>query len=178
MRYEDINPGRYRGTVTGSALGTTSTGKPQIAVGFDVHLTDEDGRALSLPMTWYGYFTEKTYELTDKALMALGFDVSTQDLETLNPDEPSDTPIYGAEASLVLEPDDKDRIIIRWVNKPGGGLALKDRMDRGEAASLAKQMRAKMLAARGPGGASAPASQPRRPAPSQVGRSNFDDIPF
>lgn len=177
MRYEDINPGRYRGTVTGSALGTTSTGNPQIAIGFDVHLRDEDGRTLSLPMTWYGFFTDKTYEQTDKALQALGFDVATQDLETLNPDEPSDTPICGAEASLVLEHDDQGRILIRWVNKPGGGLALRDRMDRGQAASLAKQMRAKMLAARGPGRASAPAPRQTR-RPETASGMDFGDIPF
>jgi len=168
MRYDTIPAGTYVGTVTGSALGTAKTGNEQIAIAFDVHVEDpETGAPCSIPMTWFGFFTEAALQTTDKALAALGFDPTTRDIVELNPDEPHLTPIAGVEADLVLEHEQKEdgsgtKLRIRWVNRRGGGIAMKDRMEPTQAKAFGAQLRARLIASRGPG--AAPAAKPAAPA--------------
>ena len=206
MDYRDIQPGRYMGTVTSSCLGRAGNGTEQIAIGFDVHLGVDQQ---SVPMTWYGFFTDRAWETTEKALRALGWDPAEHDyqLDALNPHDPYETPLKGAQAQLVLEHEDDgehgQRIRIRWVNSVGGGLVVKERMEAGEATAFSQNLRAKLIAQKGPQqrrpaaparpvaapAAARTATAPRpsapatRPAPAAVPASqpadvDFDDIPF
>lgn len=174
MRYDMITPGRYLATATGSAIGRAKSGTEQIAVGFDVHVEDPETKQQSaMHMTWFGFFTDATLETTDKALAALGFDATVRDISELNPEVPEDSPIVGAEVEVVLQHkedlDGNQRLEIRWVNRKGGGVAMKDRMEATEAKSFAANLRKRLLAARGPG-AGKPAGAPARPAPAAAGR--------
>ena len=150
----------------------------------------------SLPMTWYGFFSERAWETTEKALRALGWDPVEHDyqFDALSPGDPMDTPLAGAEASLVIEQEDDGeggcRTRIRWVNSPGGALAVKERMEPGEAAAFSDDLRARLIARRGPQQRRpAPASHARRPPATprtsaqpaggaSSGGYDFDDIPF
>ena len=202
MDYRDIQPGRYLGTVTSSCLGRAGNGTEQLAIGFDVHLGVEQQ---SVPMTWYGFFTDRAWETTEKALRALGWDPTEHDyqLDALNPQDPYETPIRGAQAQLVLEHEDDgeggQRIRIRWVNSVNGGLVVKERMDPGAAAEFSQTLRSRLLAQRGPqtprrptapparptaapaatrpASSSRPAAPPPRPAPP-ADDVDFSDIPF
>jgi len=202
MDYRDIQPGRYLGTVTSSCLGRAGNGTEQLAIGFDVHLGVEQQ---SVPMTWYGFFTDRAWETTEKALRALGWDPTEHDyqLDALNPQDPYETPIRGAQAQLVLEHEDDgeggQRIRIRWVNSVNGGLVVKERMDPGSAAEFSQTLRSRLLAQRGPqtprrptapparptaapaatrpASSSRPAAPPPRPAPP-ADDVDFSDIPF
>lgn len=166
MDYRTIQPGRYIGTVTSSCLGRAGNGTEQLAIGFDVHLGADQQ---SFPMTWYGFFTDRAWETTEKALRALGWDPADHDyqLEALNPVDPYDTPIKGVEAQLVLEHEDDgeggQRIRIRWINAVNGGLAVKERMEAGEATAFSQSLRARLIAQKGP--------QQRRPAPARPAAS-------
>lgn len=167
--------GTYLGTVTGTALGLTGTGKEQIAIAFDVHLPDGTG---SVPMTWYGFFSsDKACEITAKALAALGFDLHKTLLDVLGPEDPAASPLVGATANLVIdweapEGDYAGRWRIKWVNRPGGGIAMNERMEPTAAKSFATRMRTKLLAHAGaapaPAGGQAaqraPAARPAAPA--------------
>jgi hypothetical protein len=205
MDYRDIQPGRYVGTVTSSCLGRAGNGTEQLAIGFDVHLGVDQQ---SVPMTWYGFFTDRAWETTEKALRALGWDPAEHDfqLDALNPADPYDTPLRGAEAQLVLEHEDDgeggQRIRIRWVNAVNGGLAVKERMEPGEASAFSQNLRARLIAQKGPqqrrpaaparpasapSGRSATATAPRSAAPAPRSAPapaaapadvDFDDIPF
>lgn len=167
MDYRDIQPGRYLGTVTSSCLGRAGNGTEQLAIGFDVHLGVDQQ---SVPMTWYGFFTDKAWETTERALRALGWEPSEHDyrLDELNPADPYDTPIKGAQAQLVLEHEDDgeggQRIRIRWVNSVNGGLVVKERMDPGTAAEFSQTLRSRLIAQRGPQTPRRAAPPPTRPA--------------
>lgn len=117
-------PGTYKGRVVEYGINEAkSTGNPQLFVVFDVDFPDGVGR-----LTWYGHFTEKTREITFKALQNLGFTGKLLDLL-----EPSDSVIrVGVEASLVIEEEKNDRgtfCKIRWVNRVGGGGTAPQRAD-------------------------------------------------
>lgn len=171
MDYQNIPAGTYAATVTGSALGRTSGGKEQIAVSLDVHVNDrESGQMYPVQMTWYGFFTDAALQTTDKALAALGFDATQRDISELGPEQPHESPIVGAECEVVVEIERSDeygdRPKIRWLNRRGGGLVMKERMDAVSAKAFGASLRSRLLAVRGPGAsrsAAAPAP-PQRPA--------------
>lgn len=163
-----IPPGRYQATVTASALGKAQMGSEQLAIGLDVHLGDE---AQSQPMTWYGYFSDKAWPITEKALKALGWNPAEHDfrLDELNPAEPTETPLKGAECTVVIEDDptesDPDRVVVRWINGSGGGIALKERMDGATASAFTGSLRSRLIAQAGPGAVkTAPRPAAARPA--------------
>ena len=198
----DVAPGKYIGTVTASALGVSGTGSEQLVIGFDVETPDG-----VVSMTWYGYFSEKSLDITTKALKAVGWDLAEHDfdLNPLSPSEPSETPIKGDQALLVIdyEVDQRDgsrRSKIKWVNDvSSSGLAVKERMEPTAAKAFTTGLRARLIAHAGPGGVkpktTAPAARPAvrtptsvppretpapatpKPAPINEG-VNFDDIPF
>lgn len=204
---ELIPQGTYLATVSSSALGATQEGKPQLAIGLDVHTGE-----MSCPRTWYGFFTEKSEPHTVKALRALGFDVATRSLDELNPEDAYATPIAGVECRVVIEHEvrqfddgrEETRDRIRWINpKDGGGLVMKERMAPEQAKTFSERFRARMKAAGGaPASSASPRPQPQRPAggapparpgvpparpaaarpaapaPQGTGPDDFSDIPF
>lgn len=153
-----VGAGEHHARVTAHALGRAGTGKEQIAVTFSV---EEDGKTSSI--TWYGYFTDASYAVTERALQALGWDPAAHDyaFHELNGSEV----LVGAEASIVVEEDvnrDGNPVMkVRWVNQPGGGVALKERMSDDEAKTFASTLRKKIIAAKG----QAPAPAGRSSAP-------------
>ncbi len=131
-----LDPGTYRARSIDGALGTTSKGKEQVAVKFD--LLDFPGQSI----TWFGYFTDATTNSTFRALRTAGW--KGQDLSDLsdlqNPE--------GPEVWLVIEHDTyegKTTAKVRWVNS-AGGLAMKNAMEVDQAKTFAARMREKVAA--------------------------------
>lgn len=157
------------------ALGMSGTGKEQIGIRFQLLEGEDTGQYI----TYYGYFTEATLERTLESLDYCGWEGDNlTDLSGLDKNE----------VHLVIDheadQDGKVRARVKWING-SGGIAMKERMDPGQAAAFAQHMRGEVIArrARKPGKpASAPnnASQ-RRPAQSGYQAApppTDDDIPF
>ena len=147
-----ISKGTLKARGVEAALGFANTGTEQVAVLLDV--TDRDGEVHQL--TWYGFFTEKTTERTFESLRALGW--NGEDLFDLSG-------ITANEVSVVVEHEEDDRgkvhAKVRWING-GGGLAMKARMDAGQAKAFAARMRGQALASKQKAaGSQSQASKPR-----------------
>lgn len=128
-----MTPGIHRGIVTAWALGTTSKGGEQVAVTFQ--LPDSENETI----VWRGYFTEKSTDITFKALRAMGW--QGDDLADLSS-------IEGHEASLTIEPEEyegKTFLKVRWVN-PISGPVLKEQMAPDAAKAFAARMKARIRA--------------------------------
>lgn len=170
-----IPVGNYKARGVEAALSTTKAGQPQVAVLVEII----EGEFAGERRTWFGHFTEKTEDKTLEQLRTLGW--STDDLTDL-------TGIDANEVSIKVdhEPDQNggERDRIRWINRPGSGLAIKERMDDQAARAFAARMRAKAVASRAGGAPRASTPQPRSQAPAprrqqQDEPSPFgDDIPF
>lgn len=153
--------GRYRARAVQAALGETSTGKEQIAVEFET--LDEEG-APGEHITWFGFFTEKSLEHTVRALRVCGW--RGDDINNLDG-------ISDNEVSLVVEHEEYEGKVsakVKWVNAPGGGIALKSTLDAGRAASFAATMKSRIRAIEAGAGARKPVTQQARPATRQSGR--------
>jgi hypothetical protein len=167
-----IPEGNYRARAVEGALGYTSKGKEQVAIRFTILEGDQAGQYL----TWYGYFSEKTVERTFESLEFCGWD--GDDLADLSG-------IDKNEVSIKVEHEQDEqgevRARIRWINS-GGGLAMKERMDEGQAKAFAARMRGELVARKQRKGAAAQAARPpaqRRQPPLQAPPADAsDDIPF
>jgi hypothetical protein len=163
------------------ALGTTGTGKEQIAIRFQIL----EGEDMGQYITYYGYFTEATLERTLESLDHCGWE--GDNLTDLTGLDKNDVHIV-----IDHEPDEegKLRARVRWINS-AGGIALKDRMDPGQAAAFAARMRGEVIARRARKGTAKPAAAPaQRTAPNSGGQRprsagyqqppphSDDDIPF
>lgn len=174
-----IPEGHHRARALDGVLGYTLNGNEQIAVLFQLL----DGELQGQRITWYGYFTEKTTERTFESLEHCGWE--GDDLSDL-------TGIDRNEVTLVVEhetgEDGVRRARVRWVNS-SGGIAMKDRMEPGDAKAFASRMRGALVARRQQKG-QAPAAQqrqatsrtnaqPRREPPLRNSSApENDDIPF
>jgi len=130
-----IEPGNYEAKPTSAQLGYTQSGNEQVAVQFRT----KEGYHI----TWYGYFTEKTTKTTFGALRTCGWTGDNlADLSSIE-NNPQDV-----ELAIEQEPDQQGnpRARVRWVNRPGGGVALAKPMDRGQLAAFAEKMRGKVIA--------------------------------
>jgi hypothetical protein len=174
--------GKYLAIATKGELGTTSTGKEQIAVTFDFVDAAHAGKS----MTWFGYFTEKTEQRTFETLRTCGFKgTDLTDLSSLSGETPT--------VELVVEAEEYNgewRPKVKWVNNIGGG-SLKSPLVGDQAKSFAARMAAKMKAFDATAGKSAapapkaPAAKaaPARPSARPPVRDELpppgdDDIPF
>jgi hypothetical protein len=159
-----IQPDTYRARAIGAALGSTSQGKPQIGVEFQILDGGRagDDSAVGKSITWYGSFaSEKAIEITMKALRICGW--QGDDLDDL-------TTIDANEVAIVVEEDQdlqgNPQIRVRWVNAlGGGGIAMKNRMDETAARAFAAEMRGYAIQSRGAAPPARPAA-PRAPAPA------------
>lgn len=181
--------GTYLGTVVDVALGQTKSGTDQVQVVFEIR---DPADGFSARVSWFGFFTEKAFGITDAGLKALGFDLAANgwNLELLNSQE---SPILGVEAQLVIEMEEyegKRRPRIKFINRPGQS-SIRGRLDAAEVKSMAARVRASMgsgaapapaaapgapsrAAARGQAPAQAPAQAPKQ-TPAQI---NDDEVPF
>ncbi len=176
-----LEAGTYRARALDAALGSTSKGKEQVAVKFD--LLDFPGQSI----TWFGYFTEATTNSTFRALRTAGWKGSDlSDLSDLSNPE-------GPEVYLVIEHEtyeNKKIAKVRWVNS-AGGMALKSRLEPDQAKAFAAKMKDQVAAfdaaAKMNGGAAPRAAKrqgsddgpPRELLDEQAGQQGgADDIPF
>jgi hypothetical protein len=127
---------RYAARAKTWGLGETSKGTEQIAVEFEI-LTEE---AEFNHITWFGYFSDKTFERTIESLRHCGW--TGHDLTDL-------TGLDANEVELVIEDEDDEdgnpRARVRWVNRKGG-LALKAPLTGDKAKTFAASMRDKIKA--------------------------------
>jgi hypothetical protein len=154
-----IAPGKYLGTPVSAALGFTSSGSEQIAVLFE--FLEPAGERL----TWYGYFTEKTFDRTIESLRACGWMGSSLD-EFGSEHLPGG---FNRQVELVVtheEYNGKTSARIAFVNNVGGGMALKSAMDANQARAFAAKMKGRIAALGMPSSAPTPTAKPAvKPAP-------------
>lgn len=168
-----LDAGKYYGHAVEAVLGTTSTGKDQIAVVFE--LDEPVGQRI----TWYGYFTEATEDRTIESLRATGWKGLDFSVFAYGNELPADV---TETVELVVEHEQGNdgiwRAKVRWVNK-SSGLTVRDPMDAPRAAQFAQRMRARLAAFDAKIGAKpTPKATPKpKAAPSSAPVSD-DDIPF
>lgn len=134
-----LEPGHYLARGVSAALGLSpNKGTEQVAVEFRILEPGHEGQRI----TWFGYFTDKTFDDTMKSLRACGWEGDS--LDDLAGIDRNDVRLV-----LQAEFDDKGQkqVKVRWVN-PAGGMALKAPMNAADAASFAQRMRAKVIAHR------------------------------
>lgn len=147
-----INAGRYRARATEAALGLTRKGGEQVAVALSII----DGECAGESLTWFGFFSEKTADRTIESLRTLGW--VGDDLSDL-------TGVDSNEVEIVVEHEEyegRSQVRVKWINRSGAALGLKERMDPGAAKAFAAQMRGAVIAQRAKGGA--PPTVAARPA--------------
>lgn len=126
----------YRAKAVEWALAETSKGSEQIAVRFEITTPESEFNHI----TWYGYFTDKTFERTIESLRFCGWvDYDVSDIKGLDKNE----------VDLVIEDEENEQGAIhpkvRWVNR-AGGLAIKAPLSGEKAKSFAASMRDKIKA--------------------------------
>ena len=112
-----IKEGKYLATIKNYGVGESSTGKAKIDIQFG--FKDQDG--VEQTLWWNGYMTEKSIQITAKALVNCGLKGSDYDKLA-----------YGVESGMlnIEKPveievvhdtfEGKTREKIAWVNRPGG----------------------------------------------------------
>lgn len=155
-----IKPGHYQAIAREFTFGKTSKGTEQVALLFEV----ADGEAKGQRITWYGFFTDATYERTLDSLENAGWDgQSLQKLGGLG-SRPCVIVVENEEGQ-----DGKTYPRVRWVNGLGGGLSVKEKMETNEVNALEERMKGAMLERRQKRGQQQPQGRGREPG---------DDIPF
>ena len=168
----DFPNGRYRARGVQAALGKTSKGGEQVAVEFQVY--DAEG-VPGESITWYGYFTEKTFERTIESLRLCGW--TGNDLSDLSG-------VDANEVSLTIENEEYNgttRSKVQWVNAPGAGLTLKEQLSPEEATSFAQRMKGRIVAmsangARRPSAVQARNASALRPEPPPHADDDFPNF--
>jgi hypothetical protein len=166
--------GTHKARPIDCALGMTGTGKEQVAILFEL----VDGSPERI--TWYGYFTDGTFERTIESLRYLGW--RGTDLIEFHHGLPAGV---ENEVDIVVE-DEADqngepKRKVKWINS-GGGVAVKSVLDDAQARAFAARMKARVAALQAAGGGAKPPT--RQPAPATVGTNASgvpiaeDDIPF
>jgi hypothetical protein len=151
-----MQAGRYKARATAVALGMTSTGKEQVIVSFQALDTGE-------MISWYGYFSERTWERTVEALRICGW--TGDDLTDFEGGNLAGIDTHEVEIVVEDEPDmdGVPRSRVRWVNMlRGSGIAVKQPLEGPQLKTFAQQMRGKILSL----DKAKPAQKPTRPAPA------------
>jgi hypothetical protein len=144
--------GTYRAKAVSWDLGETDNKNEQIAVEFEILTPDAEMPRL----TWYGFFTEKTWERTIESLRYMGWE--GDDLGNLSA-------LGTNEVDLVVDEEEyngKVQTRVRWVNRPGG-LNLKAPMSPERRVAFAAQMRSKIRGLEASKGQRAPAQRQAHP---------------
>lgn len=175
------NTRRYIARAEQWGIGETDSGKPQVAVGFQILTEGADPGYI----TWHGYFTEKTADRTIESLRLCGW--QGDDLTELTDSNPAAN-LSANEVELVIEDETyegKTRAKVQWVNRPGGALALKAPLVGDKLKAFAAEMRQNIRAFDAAKGVKRPAARPQSstPPPPHIGDDaapplTDDDIPF
>lgn len=130
----------------------------------------QDGECNGERITYQGWITDKSVERTVKNLSEVfGWDGDLEALANML----NDGPFVGMECQIVCEEetyDGKPRVVIKWLNAPGGG---GKSMDRNSALALAKRLSARSKAA-----ATAERPPKRKPQVDPDLDAAEDSIPF
>lgn len=165
MGQQGQNRRYYRARAKEWDVGTSSTGKDQVAVVFEYADGDQKGRRI----TGYLFLTDKTLDRTVEALKIMS-GIEVPDLADLKDLDKNEVELVVEEEEWEGETHDR----IKFVNRVGG-LNMKNRLDAAGKVSLAERLRGRVVAA-----AQKVASSPSAPASAGGGRapSSEDDIPF
>lgn len=163
----EIENGKYRARAADAVLSDTDSGKEQVAIQFA--FLDHPG----VTLTWYGFFTEATYERTVQSLRYCGW--AGNDLSVFLEDEIAkngieSTGLTANEVVLVVENEEyngKVRPRVRWVNS-AGGMGVKNVMSRARAVEFSARMKGLIVAMDKRGGSPKPAAA----------RASDGDVPF
>lgn len=154
-----LEHGRYSARAMEWQIGKAGTGTEQLGVSFEV----TQGEAAGERITWYGYFTDKGFEITAKALRACGWmGTDLSDLTGLDTNE-----VQIVVEHEVSEADGNTYAKVKWVNKPGG-IAMKELLGGNDLKSFAARMKGPMLNFDRSAGAPAPQRQASPPARTQT----------
>lgn len=148
-------------------LGEAGTGKEQVAVEFETLTEGADVKSI----TWFGYFTENTWERTIESLRYCGW--KGEDLSDLSG-------LDANEVDLVIEDEEyqgNTYAKVQWVNRRGG-LALKAPLTVERAKSFAASMKDKIKALEASKGQKKAPNGARAQAPSPEQASGGFDVPF
>ena len=160
-----IGKGKHEVGIRSTCLTKSGkNGTPCVAVVFE----DDVGETV----TYWGYLTDAALQYTLKSLAAMGWDSAEHDgrIDTLDGTDL----LVGRKVEIVVDEEEfegKVRSKVKFVNEIGGGLG--ERMAPEESKSFAAQLRAKILAAKGP----KPSTAPKKPTPP-AGDDLLADCPF
>lgn len=172
-----ISKGRHpaicRSIQLGKAKPNTPDEKKQVVVEFE--LTDQNDPYVGRSITWFGFFTDGTFDKTIEALTNMGW----------TGDDLSELPVIAhtltTEVSLVIDHEEWEgqwQARVRWVNRAGGGVLLKAPLVGAELDVFATQMKSRIRAARG-GSGSRPTNAPtQRSAPARHPNAPGADDPL
>lgn len=164
----DIKDGRYKAKARQAVLAKAGTGTPEVAVEFILADPSLEGQGI----TWHGFLTDKTFDRTVESLRHCGW--KGDDLSILEG-------VDANEVELVIENEANDEgdsyPRVRWVNRLGGGLAVKDPMKPDEAKAFAAKMKGRIRALDVKAGEKKPNGGQQR-APATRTDEPLDDIPF
>lgn len=166
-----ITAGNYEAVCTGHQWDKNKDGKPVVVLSFKLL----EGEHFGKHVNWWGHTTEKSIDITLKALRNAGW--KGNDLDNLGE--------LNQRVSLAIEPEDyedeqgnkKTTTRVKWVNRAGGGVTLKNPPSSDELRMFAAQMRAKASGVKEVDGetiilSQMPSEQPEEPPPIT------DEIPF
>lgn len=156
-----LDSGKYRARASGIDCGRAASGTEQVGITFEV-FADEWGNPIETSyITWFGYFTEGAGERTVKTLRACGMTGNDLDKVTID-DLPS-----VVELELGYEEyQGKQNLKVKWVNQPGSGVAMKDKMTPQEKVAFAQRMKGLFLSIPATGASKPAASRPALPRPA------------
>lgn len=169
-------PGSYRAKAISKDLCFTSTGKEQVAVGFEV---TDGGPQHGRHITWFGFFTDAAMGYTFEKLRILGWQGSdVSDLSGIG--ESGEVEIVCGEEQY----NGKTYIKVQFINALGSaGMAVKNTMDDAQKRAFAARMKSFVV---GWDTNTAKGGVAKKPAPPKSGPHTreepppFDDkdIPF
>lgn len=166
--------GIYRARAKSWALAEAKTGSVQVAVLFELLTEGMVGQTI----TWYGFWTDKTWERTVESLKYCGWEG----------DDPSDLQgLDKNEVDLVVENESyedeqgitRTRPRVRWVNRPGGlAIAAPLAPDKAKAFAAEFRDRIRALNAQDRKFASSKPSKPSKPQSKPSGPIGPEPPPF
>jgi hypothetical protein len=172
-----MNEGKYTMRATAGGLGKTKSGNPQIGV----ELMVSQGDGLGERITWYGYFTDASKDITFRTLRTLGWE--GDDLSNLAGIDKNEVTVYLKEE----EWEGKWSLKVKGIY-PLGGAGIANPMSDAEAKSFAAVMKGDAIASRTGSGSKTESGKPRPKSKAKPPPDNArmpaddqpldDDIPF